>query len=284
MADDYAEASRRSWGAAAGTFARAVEEPDRDASAAAGGWVLEAAVLEPGQRVLELACGAGRVGLQAAEAVGAGGHVLCSDFAEPMVEAVRARAAALGLANVEARVIDAEAIDLPGDDVFDRILCRFGFMLMARPGLALAESRRHLAEGGRIALAVWGTAEENPWLSAATDALVRHFDAPPPPPGTPGPFALGDEPALRALLDEAGFAEAAVTRLEVEQNYDSLEGWWERIVAVGGPLAAALAAIPEDEANAIREAAIAAAAIHEQAGGTMSFPATVLGATAIRPA
>jgi ubiquinone/menaquinone biosynthesis C-methylase UbiE len=56
--------------------------------------MLEAVALRPGERVLELACGDGEVGLRAAEAVGADGVVVCSGFAEPMTEVVAERAAA----------------------------------------------------------------------------------------------------------------------------------------------------------------------------------------------
>ena len=53
--------------------------------------------------MLEVACGAGRVGFQAAELVGPEGSVLCTDFAEDMVAAVRELVREFGLENVEAR-------------------------------------------------------------------------------------------------------------------------------------------------------------------------------------
>lgn len=104
------EASREQWAGAAEGWERAANEPDTGASGAAARWMLEAAQPRPGEQVLELACGAGRVGLQAAEAVGPQGRVVCSDFAEPMVEAVRRRVAELQIGNVEARVLDAEEL------------------------------------------------------------------------------------------------------------------------------------------------------------------------------
>ena len=87
--------------------------------------MLEAAGLRPGEQVLELACGPAGVGLQAARAVAPDGHVLCTDFAEPMVEAARRRAAKEKLKNMDFRVVDAEAMDLP-DTSFDAVLCRYG--------------------------------------------------------------------------------------------------------------------------------------------------------------
>ena len=72
-----------------------------------------------------------------------------------MVEAARRRGTELGLENVEYLVMDAERIELDADSV-DGVLCRFGYMLMADQAAALAETRRVLRAGGRLALAVWG--------------------------------------------------------------------------------------------------------------------------------
>lgn len=278
--ENYSEASQRQWGDAAEVWARAGEEPERGASAEVASWMLEAADLQEGQRVLELACGAGRVGLQAAQAVAPTGRVLCSDFAEPMVEAVRKRAAALELDNVEARVLDAENLELGEDECFARVLCRFGFMLMSDPLQAARESRHSLAPDGRLVVAVWGSSSENPWLAMILNAFMEHFAAPPPEPGSPGPFALGDSDRLSGLLDQSGFEGVTVTRLELEQAYDSADEWWETIIAIGGPLAAAVGSISDDDVRAIRERATDAAAGFVQADGTAAFPAVVVGAVA----
>ena len=99
-------------------------------SAVAGGWAEHAAYVDArsaavtaamlrltapaaGDRVLELACGPGGVGLAAAERVAPGGEVVLTDVVPEMTEIAAARAAALGHANVVARVRDLEAIDEP---------------------------------------------------------------------------------------------------------------------------------------------------------------------------
>ena len=283
MTDDYRAASEKQWGQSAQTWAEAAEEPDSGASATAAEWMLETARLGSGERVLELACGAGRVGLQAAELVGPEGVGVCSDFAAPMVDAVRERAARLGLGNVQARVLDAERLELEEGESFGAVLCRFGYMLMSDPQLALNETARALAPGGRVVLAVWGDGPSNPWLTTIFEAVMDHFGAPAPEPGTPGPFALGDEHRLASLLERAGLAEVSVAKLEAEQAYDSLDAWWERIRTVSGPLATALDAVSEADRTAIRERALAGAAAYERADGSVVFPALVLGARAAKP-
>jgi SAM-dependent methyltransferase len=278
-ADSHRETSREQWGNTAEVWARAAEEEETGASASATEWMLGAAGLRPGERVLELACGAARVGFHAAAAVRPGGSVLCSDFAAEMVQAVESRIARTGVDNVEPRVLDAERLDLESES-FDLVLCRFGYMLMPDPAQALAETRRVLRPGGRLVLAVWGAPERNPWLTSVTDATMDRLGAPPPQPGTPGPFALGDPQRLRELLEGAGLGDAGVEAIETEQPYESLEGWWQRLREVSGPLAALLDALPAEDATAIKAASLSSAQRYVRPSGEVVFPASVLGAAA----
>ena len=276
---EYREESRKNWSDAASSWARAAEEEETGASRDATTWMLEAADLQPGERVLELACGAGRVGLQAAARVGPDGTVLCTDFSEAMVEAVAERVQRLGIDNVETRVLDAEHLELEGEAPFDAVLCRFGYMLMADPLQALRESARALRPGGRLVLAVWGPGEKNPWLATILGAVMDHLNAPPPQPGQPGPFSLGDAGRLRELVEEAGLTEVDVAEVETEQRYDSLAGWWDEILEVSGPLATILKSLPEEDRESIRSAVFAKA---EGFGGEEGavFPASVVCAKA----
>ena len=118
-------------------------------------WMLRELSPRAGDTVLELAAGVGETGFDTAIVVGEQGRVICSDFSPAMLDAARRRGAERGLENVDYRVIDAEQIQLETDSV-DGVLCRLGYMLMADPAQALAETRRVLRPGGRLALAVWG--------------------------------------------------------------------------------------------------------------------------------
>lgn len=277
--DESRAASQEAWADSASAWAKAAAEPEVGASAVTTAWMLEQAELRAGERFLELACGAGRVGLAAAERVGPSGVAVLSDFAEPMVEATRVGAERLGLGNVDARVLDAETVDL-GDERFDAVLCRFGFMLMADPAAAMKGSATALVPDGRLVMAVWGEESTNPWLTTIFEAVMGHFDAPAPEPGTPGPFALGDPERVRALLAGAGFVEVEVTELEAEQTYESLDAWWDEIRAVSGPLASLLNALPSDDYEAIRARAVGEATKYADSQGAAAFPATIVAARA----
>jgi SAM-dependent methyltransferase len=217
--------------------------------------MLELAALRPGDRVLELACGPGGAGIAAAERVGPGGEVVLSDVAAEMTAIAAERAA--GLSNVSTAVLDLEQIDQP-DDSYDAVLCREGLMFALDPARAARELARVLRPGGRAALAVWGPRERNPWLGLVFDAVSAQIGAPVPPPGIPGPFALGDAERLGGLLSDAGFGDVSVSEEPVPLRAGSFDEWWSRTSALAGPLAKILASLPAEAVEGIRERLIEA--------------------------
>jgi ubiquinone/menaquinone biosynthesis C-methylase UbiE len=205
----------------------------------------------PGERVLELACGPGGVGLAAAGLVAPGGQVVLSDVAAEMTAIAAARATARGLDNTSTRVLDIERIEEP-DGSYDVVLCREGLMFAAEPARAAAEIRRILRPGGRVALTVWGPRDRNPWLGVVFDAVTAQLGRPVPPPGVPGPFSLSDADALASLLADAGLVDVEVRELDVPLRAGSFDEWWARTAALAGPLAAILSALPDPALLAIR--------------------------------
>jgi SAM-dependent methyltransferase len=200
----------------------------------------------PGDRVLELAAGAGDTGFEAAAIVGEHGRLVSTDFSPAMVQIARRRGAELGLANVQYRVMDAERVELDADSV-DGVLCRFGYMLMADPAAAFAETRRVLRPGGRLALAVWGAPERNPWATIGLGLLVERGHMPPPEPGAPSPFAMASEEHVRALLEGAGFTAVRTDEVSVRFAFRDLDDYMTYATDMGGPAALVLPGLPEDE-------------------------------------
>jgi SAM-dependent methyltransferase len=224
--------------------------------------------------VLELACGPGGLGLAAAERVGPEGAVVLSDVASEMTAIAARRAAERGLDNVTTAVLDIEHIDQP-DASYDVVLCREGLMFALDPGQAAREIRRVLRPGGRLALAVWGPRERNPWLGTVLDSVSAQIGAPVPPPGIPGPFALENAGKLGALLSDAGLGDVTVTELSVPLEVDSFDEWWRRTTALAGPLAKMLELLPEDAKRALEARAREAAKPYQTPGGLV-FPGVTL--------
>jgi SAM-dependent methyltransferase len=236
--------------------------------------LLDLAGPQPGERVLELACGPGGLGLAAAERVGPEGAVVLSDVASEITAIAARRAAERGLDNVTTAVLDIEHIDQP-DASYDVVLCREGLMFALDPGQAAREIRRVLRPGGRLALAVWGPRERNPWLGTVLDSVSAQIGAPVPPPGIPGPFALENAGKLGALLSDAGLGDVTVTELSVPLEVDSFDEWWRRTTALAGPLAKMLELLPEDAKRALEARAREAAKPYQTPGGLV-FPGVTL--------
>ena len=241
-------------------------------------WMIGELAPRPGDRVLELAAGAGDTGFEAAAIVGEHGRLISTDFSPAMVGVARRRGADLGLANVQFRVMDAERVELDADSV-DGVLCRFGYMLMPDPAAALAETRRVLRPGGSLALAVWGAPERNPWASIGFGLLIERGHLPPPEPGAPSPFALASEERTRELLEAAGFSSVRTEVIPVQFAFRDLNDYSTFTTDTGGPAAQVLQRLPEDERKALQSHLRAAFAPFET-DGRYELPGVALTAVA----
>jgi SAM-dependent methyltransferase len=238
---------------------------------------------QPGHVVLEAAAGLGDTGLLAAELVHPGGKVIISDGAEGMVEAAKRHAAERGIVNVEVTPMELEWLDMSAASV-DGLLVRFGYMLVPDPETALRDARRVLRPGGRIALAVWDRPEDNPWLVAGTEVLVRHGLAEPfdPAAAEPGPFSLSRERVLE-LLGDTGFILPEVDRIDVRFRSGSAKEAREHFVGLSDRATNALKDAPADkraEVEADIEAALSAFPDPDGPEGAVAVPGAVLVAAA----
>jgi len=274
----YRADSRERWEAAAAGWGAHREEMQRDTMEVSR-WMLDAARLQPGHTVLELAAGTGDLGLMAAELVTPGGRAIVTDGAEAMVELARARAEEVGAANVEVRAMEAEWIDLPAASV-DAVLSRWGYMLLADPEAALRETRRVLRPGGRVALAAWDAGERNPWLTRIGGVMVERGAMESDPPGTPGPLAFSVPGRIEELLDVTGFDDVEVDAVDLEFRAPSLDAWWDHAVATSGRIARIVQGLSPAEHYALRDAVDAAYAEFVRSDGSVAVPGRTLVAAA----
>jgi len=252
---------RYGWDRAASSYDRAWSRQLRPAQ----DLLLEMAELEPGERVVEVACGSGLVTARIAEAVGPEGRVVATDLSDGMLERARAhveRAGAEGAGAERARAeqagaertgaahvtfhrMGAESLDLP-DSEFDAALCALGMMYVPDPGAALVEMGRVLRPGKRAVVAVWGARARCGWadIFPIVDARVESEVC-------PLFFQLGTGDTLATRMEEAGFVDVESRRITTTLHYATDEDALEAAFA-GGPVAMAYSRFDEttrDEAH-----------------------------------
>jgi ubiquinone/menaquinone biosynthesis C-methylase UbiE len=181
--------------------------------------MLDQAGVGPGSRVLDVAAGAGGQTLMAARRTGPDGILLATDIAEKSVELVRLNALAEGVSNVYATVADAEQLDFD-PSAFDAAICRLGLMFVPDVSAALRAIRTALRLGGRFSAIVYDASEHNSVLAAIT--------------ATDEPFRLSAPGVLEAALEDAGFVDVEVERVDAPLELPDGSSAQFRLLVAGG--------------------------------------------------
>jgi ubiquinone/menaquinone biosynthesis C-methylase UbiE len=191
--------------------------------------VLELVDVQPGMRVLDLACGPGTLTRRLAEQVSPGGEVIGVDLAPGMIEVARAA----GIPNSRFEVMDIERLAF-ADEYFDAAVCGHGIQFAPDLSAALGEARRVLRRGARFAASVpvdannesvWALLETviDRWLPPAAQAIDQR----------PTRATVADSERFRQAALAAGFVTADVEVIEEHVRWESAEqlvsmfaSWW----------------------------------------------------------
>jgi SAM-dependent methyltransferase len=162
--------------------------------------------IQPHEHVLDIGCGLGQTTCAAARMARAG-SALGVDISAPAIERARELARTQGIRNVVFERADAQVHPFP-QERFDLAISRFGTMFFADPVAAFGNLRRALRPGGRLVMMVWQAPDRNEW-----EVAIRQSLAEPGGSAATGPdaFSLADPPAVRGILEAAGFADVTFT-------------------------------------------------------------------------
>jgi SAM-dependent methyltransferase len=182
-----------------------------------------------------VACGMGVVTKLLAARVGPAGTVVGLDINPGMLAVARAVAPLPNIAWLEGSAVH---IPLP-DATFDSVLCEQGLQFFPDKPAALAEMRRVLKPGGRLALSCWCSVEHMLGYRALEQALARRIG---PAQAALPALSLGDADTLRRLVTDAGFR---AVRLRIDAKMSRFQSAEHMVRALVGGAPTMLGAFAE---------------------------------------
>ena len=191
-----------------------------------GQWLVDTAQISEGSTVLDVACGRGAVLFPSAQKVGTRGQVIGIDLAQGMARETGLEIQRRGLAQADARQMDAENLDFPAS-FFDFVLCGFSLQFFPHLDRALEKFRRVLKPNGRVAVTTWGD-DDSRWdwfedLRTAYGAVVKL-----------GSQSLDKPEEIQKWFSNAGFADIQITTKELDMVYRDEEEWWNVEWSISG--------------------------------------------------
>ena len=240
--------------------------------------VVRIAAVEPRDTVLDLGTTTGLAAFLAAAQAGRDAPVVGVDAAAAMLAIAERRSRLAGTQHVRWRVGDATGLEFAHES-FDAVLSIHLLHDLVRPDEALAEVHRVLAPGGRLALAVWGRAAQNPWaalVARAAGTAGQRLSRP-----RPDVFSLGSPGAVEILLQHTGFVAIESERVRDKLRWRNAADLWQWYTA-WPHMGAALRGLPATDQARLQEQLTRLAEPYREGDGLV-FPREVVYARAMVP-
>jgi ubiquinone/menaquinone biosynthesis C-methylase UbiE len=161
-------------------------------------------------RVLDIACGTGIVARLAQQRLGDAAYIVGIDISPAMLEVARSAAP-----SIDWRQGSADALPLRDGEQFDVVICQQGLQFFPNKAAAVAQMRRALVRGGKLAVSVWRSDEEIPFFRELRRVAEANLG-----PITDQRYGYGDVSALEALLRDAGFRDVRSRKLSRTMRFD----------------------------------------------------------------
>ncbi len=231
--------------------------------------LLDRAKPQPGERVLDAACGTGIVARMVAQRTNGQARVVGLDVSPAMLEVARSAAAREG-AEIAWHEGSAESLPFP-DASFDLVVVQQGLQFFRDKAGATRELSRVLGAGGRAATSTWTEVANNPLFEILSGLVQKHLGMP----ALQMPFSLGDQETLRSLFVDAGFRAVEIERVTRTVRFPSNDMFVDLTLASAAAAVPALQSMSEAEREALTEAVRAEMEAPRQAyteGDELVFP------------
>jgi ubiquinone/menaquinone biosynthesis C-methylase UbiE len=179
------------------------------------------------------------------------GKVQATDLSEEMLNVAAGYARERGIHNVDFKVADVSHLPF-GDNTFDKISCRMGFMFFPDMQMAAREIYRVCRSGGKMAVSVWASAEENDWHTTITKVLSKHVEVPRPAPGAPGMFRCAAPGFMKQLFEQAGFQHVSEQPVSGTIDFGTAENYWQNRTEMSEPVVKILSEASEETYNNLK--------------------------------
>jgi len=178
--------------------------------------VVDAANIQTGHRVIDVACGTGALAITVSERIGPKGTIVGIDINEGMLNIARSKSSSVEWLNSPAELLPFE------DDSFNCVVSQFGLMYFENQENAMREMIRVLQPGGSLAVAVWDKLEHNSGFAAEDQLWQQVFGE---EWGDESPYKLGDKNILQSLFTNSGVADIQITTHNGAACFESIESW-----------------------------------------------------------
>jgi SAM-dependent methyltransferase len=198
--------------------------------------LLIASDIKPGEKVLEIGCGAGALAIEIADRMA---QVTAVDVSENLLSLARRRQKEAG-ASIEFLIGDASLMQFEPN--YDLLISHLGVMFFDEPVAAFANMRKALKPNGRLACLTWRGTSENEAASMPELASAPDIIAPARSPEAPGPFSFADSARVKRILMQAGFKEINIAPFDAILRFgegDDKDGALEDAIVMAyqiGPL------------------------------------------------
>ena len=186
--------------------------------------IIKALSIKNNDVVLDIASGTGEPAFSIA-AIAKNGEVYATDLSEEMLTIARCYADEHDINNIEFKAADVSNLPFK-NNFFNKISCRMGFMFFPDMELAANEMFRVCRDGGKVAVSVWDSAENNNWSTTITQVLSNHIEIPQPSLDAPGMFRCAKPGLIKQLFENAGFKNVKEETVSGKADFGTAENYW----------------------------------------------------------
>jgi ubiquinone/menaquinone biosynthesis C-methylase UbiE len=194
--------------------------------------LLEITQLQPGEEVLDIACGSGFLSFRMASSVMPGGHIASTDISDRMVEAAAKAAREKNISNISFQRMEAEELSLDNNR-FDVVVCSLGLMYVTDTQQSVNEMFRVTRSGGRAVALVWGNRNACGWADIFPIVESRVSSE-----VCPLFFRMGTGNLLQLTFEQAGYTNVRTEKMNTLLQYETADDACGAAF-IGGPVAMA---------------------------------------------